>query len=468
MTAFLLDYLTGVNSMKIIRSAALAESSCLGKQKIDLSKKYRLISYNMQVDTSDGLLLYNNLTDELVLLDDYDKAVIEQHDFSSVVFNTLIEKWFFVPELYDDVTLCNQVNSFMHLIYDAAFNSKKNAITEYTILTTTECNARCFYCYEAGREKITMTESVANDVADFIIKSAADEPVTFRWFGGEPLYNLKAIDVICTKLQESKIQYQSDMISNGYLFDEKIIAKALRLWNLKSVQITLDGTENVYNRCKSYIYADGNPYRRVIGNVELLLKSGINVKIRMNADEHNFQDLFNLTDFLYDTFGKYSNFKVYSHLLFEDGNNLRSYDRRRAAFSKHIELQDYISQMGLQVKYTLKDYLRYHQCMADNPSATVILPDGHLGRCEHFSDTEFSGSIYSTEKNQDVIERFRKIRVLPQKCDKCPLRPACIQLEMCPDLPAECDELYLESYMINTSNRIKNTYYEYKNQKNEP
>lgn len=449
--------------MKIIKNAEIAESSCLGEQNIDFSKKYRPINYSMRVKTDDGLLLYNNLTSELVLLTEDDQTAVDELDLSSNVLKTLIKKWFYVPEEHDDVELCNQVSSFMHLIYDADFYSSDKPITEYTVLTTTDCNARCFYCYEAGRKRISMTEKVAYDAADFIIKSCKGKEVSFRWFGGEPLYNSNAIDIICKKLSDSGIKYKSRMVSNGYLFDDKLIKKAVELWKLENVQVTLDGTEEVYNRCKAYIYNDDmSPYKRVITNIGLLLNAGVGVKVRMNADEHNFEDLFTLTDALYENFGTYKIFKVYSHLIFEDETNKRSEDRRIEVFRKQAELSNYITEKGFSVKYTLKDYLRYSQCMADNSGATVILPDGNLGKCEHFSDSGFWGNIYSSEKNYENIEYFKRTRAFSSECDNCPVRPACIRLENCPDMPKECNELYRGSYIINTENRIKNTYEEHK------
>ena len=48
------------------------------------------------------------------------------------------------------------------------------------------------------------------------------------------------------------------MISNGYLFSEEIIDRAARLWELRNVQITLDGTEKVYNETKAYIAPKDN------------------------------------------------------------------------------------------------------------------------------------------------------------------------------------------------------------------
>lgn len=448
--------------MKIIRAAKKAEANCIGKQKISQKAEYRSFTYTMHKQTNDGLLIYNNLTNELILLDESEQRAIADKNINSHVFRELIEKWYFVPNENNDVELCNQVNSLMRILFEA--NSINKSITQYTILTTTDCNARCFYCYEAGRKKIYMSDKTAEDVAEFIKKSSNGESVTFRWFGGEPLYNSAVIDIICSKLKGWGIEYQSSMVTNGYLFDEDTVKKAKENWNLRQVQITLDGTEEVYNRCKAFIYKEDSPYKRVINNIKLLLDADINVKIRMNADEHNLTDLYDLVKILEEKFGGYKNFALYSHLIFEGtGNNReRSDQKKKEIFEKHNDFLQYIISKGLAAKATLHNYLRYQQCMADNPSATVILPDGKLGRCEHFSDNEFSGSIYSEDKDYDVINRFKKMRKLEGKCDTCPVRPSCVRLEMCPDLPKECTDYVQEYYIKNALSRMEYEYVEFK------
>jgi UTP--glucose-1-phosphate uridylyltransferase len=87
------------------------------------------------------------------------------------------------------------------------------------------------------------------------------------------------------------------MTSNGYLFDEKLVTKAVHSWNLEDIQITLDGTENVYNKTKNYIYKNTNAFKRVIDNIGLLLKAGVRVMIRLNIGEHNKEDLYELVKY---------------------------------------------------------------------------------------------------------------------------------------------------------------------------
>ena len=151
-------------------------------------------------------------------------------------------------------------------------------ITSYTIFTTTDCNARCFYCYEMGRSRIPMSAETAHKAAAYIAAHCGGEKVHLHWFGGEPLFNKQVIDIICTDLAEKGIVYESMIISNGYLFDGATVEQAVSHWKLKSVQITLDGTEEIYNRSKAFIYKDGkSPYQVVLANIQRLLDAGVSV-----------------------------------------------------------------------------------------------------------------------------------------------------------------------------------------------
>ena len=69
--------------------------------------------------------------------------------------------------------------------------------------------------------------------------------------------------------------------------------------------------------------------------------------------------------------------------------------------------------------------------MSDDPASVTILPDGHLGKCEHYSDSNWFGHIGTEEKDETVLERFRSVREDLAECADCPLYPDCIRLAVC-------------------------------------
>lgn len=413
--------------MKVLQPSAEIVTKVLQSQKPSDGTRYRPMTYCVLNVTERETLAYNVLTKQLVSLTTEEAKLFVQpfiykENENAEWVRALIENRFLVPEGHDDYKLCMQVRQLAKLL-----GARKEKTKSYTILTTTDCNARCFYCYELGRSRIPMTEQTAHEVANYIFAPK----VNIHWFGGEPLYNLPAMDVICQDLHTKGCDYSSQMTSNAYLFNEALVRKAVDQWHLKQVQVTLDGTEPVYNRCKAFIYKEGSAFRRVLRNVGLLLDADIKVNIRLNIDMHNADDLFKLVDELKDRFGDKKGLKVYSHTIFEDTlKQARSEERRRQLYAKQDLLEERIRELGLAGKPKLNRAVKVNQCKVDSGSCEVILPDGHIGLCEHFTEDHFIGHISSKERDTESIRQQRETYE-ETSCRTCPILPSCIRLRIC-------------------------------------
>ena len=66
----------------------------------------------------------------------------------------------------------------------------EKGIENYTILTTTNCNARCFYCYESNLPHINMEETTAKRLVEYMIENKESNTLRRHWFGGEPLVGI--------------------------------------------------------------------------------------------------------------------------------------------------------------------------------------------------------------------------------------------------------------------------------------
>ena len=412
----------------------------LGKQIVK-KQKYRPFTYILEQVIEDGILLYNFMTREFVLLSHEEYVSLNILNPDNALYNDLIEKWFYVPEDNDDYKTFIQSESIARIIHD---NGNRGPMKTFIIYSTTDCNARCFYCFELKCNRINMTEKTANDVADYIINKSEGNDVNLLWFGGEPLYNMKPIDIITQKLVDNNIAFTSKMTSNAYLFDDSVVEKATKLWNLKSVQITLDGTETVYNRCKAYIYKDEiSPFLKVISNIERILKANIFVQIRLNIDIHNCDDLSDLTKYLLKNFEKYDNYHIYMAPLIDKTpiyEKHRSLEEKTKLWNKIAELESLLKENNKSLESGV-EYLRTTKhCMADNNCATTILPNGNLGKCEHYLDSDFYGSIYSEEVDNFYINKFKEVKDFGEKCHTCPLQPKCLPLKYCGCNPIDCDE----------------------------
>lgn len=436
--------------MQTINPAVKLIREAIGKQKMAGNGAVRPLHYVIEEKVADGTLLYNVLTHELLLINDGERE-------SPEIRRRLEEQWFVVPDGFDDGKFCREIRQLGLMLGNS---NKDRSITGYTIFTTTDCNARCYYCFELGRPRRPMTRKVAEDTAHYIIAHSDGKSVDITWFGGEPLYNQPAIDTITGILRTEGQEFRSKMISNGYLFSTALVSKAKTDWNLSWVQITLDGTRTVYNRSKRYIYKGVNAYARVLDNIGSLLAGGIDVSIRLNVSTKNGADLLSLVDELHERFGRQEHLSVYAHELYDGSEGKAAYNamQKRQMIADRKAIMRRVRSYGYDTKYTVKNDLKLVACMADNDRSVTVLPDGRLGKCENYSEDHIVGTIYSEGFDSREIQAFKESQMLPPSCEQCAFFPECngLRLVLCPStVPCTPDDrndniYYLREQVLNT------------------
>lgn len=403
--------------------------------------KLRMHKYIINVQGETGAMLYNCITKEVVLLDECDNLFSEH----------FVKNLWLVPNDFADA-------EFVIDLKQELFRRRPSTIAprSYTIVTTTGCNARCFYCYEMGIAKNNMTEQTAADVSEYIVNNFNNcapekrKEVRLSWFGGEPLFNSAAIDSICNNLSLNCIPFKSTMISNGYYFDEEMVKKAKDLWLLQGVQITLDGTEEKYNRAKNYINKEKNPFKIVTDNIERLALNGIHVSIRINVGYYNCDDIMNLAKFIKERYNGIKNISVYLHALFDHGGvtDIDTEEKEKTVFETMQKIEDFLSSAEIYGESAVNNRVRGEHCMSDNGVHVVIQTDGKLCLCEHYVNSMQIGSIYENSYDQEVVEKFKEISEPFNECYDCPLFPECSSLVICEDTEDKCGK-YRQAYKIN-------------------
>lgn len=416
--------------MNVLMTPNMEILTVLKEQSVFLNKDYRLLNNCLIEDVEGGKILFNGLTRSIVFLSNLEFSEIYK-DKDKYLF--LYKYYFLVPEDFNEIEVIDIIKDKYRTPIDDFYLSHANA---YTILTTTQCNARCFYCYESKVNQTRMSKDTAKKTADFIIKNAyRNNPVKLAWFGGEPLFNMKVIDIITSKLRDAGFKFFSDFTSNGYLFDKDLVIKAKNSWNINKVQITLDGTEIVYNRTKNYIYKTGkSPYKKVLENIGYLLDENIQVTIRLNLDKHNCDDLKDLIQILHNRFGNHPALAIYCWPIFENETFQRTEDERIFVYQKLEEVESLLNTCGYFFGTQPSNTVDSIQCMADAGNHFTVSPNGDLGVCEHCVDYGFLGHINSEEKNWDIIKSWREYEKPLDICNDCPLYGSCIRLVKCEEM----------------------------------
>ena len=384
--------------------------------------------YLISVYDKGNKITYNILTKEVVVIkniDEEDKEYLIKHWFK-------IPKDFNIYSVYQDLQI--QGNRSQYNINNTQLLENFKHIV---ILTTLDCNAKCYYCYEKDQlcnRNLYLTEEIADKLIEKIIKNNK-EKISIGWFGGEPLVNKKIITYISQKLKDNNIDFTSSMISNGLLFDENTIKQAVELWNLKNIQITFDGTEEIYERIKQ---VEKGSYEKLIKNVILLLDNNIKISVRLNLGLDNKKELKKVIHDLYNKVGNRENFLVGVHELF-------GLEYSEQIYKDLEELEITIRSLFKRNDFKQINW-RNSGCMADQGEAIVLLPDGNISICEHCLTHSYVTDIDKSFYNIEVINKYAKISDR-EECQQCTFRPACIFSDACEASGGQRCSVYRQNYM---------------------
>ena len=395
---------------------------------------FRLMRYVLRLDHDGRVLLHNVVTGQLAALDKAEAEILDRLPLRyEPAMDQLIDAHYLVAERFDEH---HRFVKMREVLRKMMAPSSSEWITNYTILPTTACNARCYYCYERGVPVHTMTEKTADDTVKFITdRCGPGKKVSIRWFGGEPTVAADRIDRICEGLAANGIDFKSSMTTNGYLLDEEMVSRAKTRWNLKDVMISVDGTERNYNEIKAYVNAADNPYQRVMRNIGLLLDSEIHVELRMNFDLGNWQDFEPLMKeaikrWPKNPFLQVHVFPVEGEYPNRNGKVLHGSDEWFDG--KIAELNDMARDAGVFRRELELPSLFFANCYAGESSFMVITPEGKLGRCTGVFEREdqIVGDVTDGVTVMDPYSSWQRFAE-PKRCVDCAFLPKCVLIDRC-------------------------------------
>lgn len=404
-----------------------------GEQPVKNNCIYRPLKYILRVDYNGHLLLHNIVTGHLVVLSKEEKRLFESLPCAySPLMNELVSRYFLVPNYYNEHQQVVNLRTVLRKLNDSKW---KKEFTQFTILPTTACNANCYYCFEQGLKQVSMTDETVENVVEFIKNNCSKErKLSIMWFGGEPTLGSNQIDLICNGLRKYNLKYDSGITTNGYLLEGKMIQRAKSLWNLKIVKISVDGTENTYNRIKAFKSAQLSPYSRVMRNIKELLEKDITVSLRMNFDISNYQEFFDLADECAQSFSQYKHFHLHAHPVngeFINQEGILQHGTEEWFSEKYALLNEYARQKGLLRNNTYLPFMRFNGCIASDNNALVINPTGELARCpEEFEGKQIVGTIKDGISDFSLFDSWTRFADY-ERCSSCSFFPYCDRLVNC-------------------------------------
>ena len=370
--------------------------------------------------------VFNTLTKQLL------EGTLPESAVAGEGCDELIAAQFLVPEGKDECALYHSISALIRMYH------RKKGYRGYTILPTLACNARCVYCYEEGMQPVTMTPETVEQVIRFIMDTYEDKKVRMTWFGGEPLLCTDVIDRVCASLREAGLSYSSTMISNGSLITPEIIEKMKGPWQLRRIQISMDGAEEDYIRRKCY-YTYHDEYHKVMEAVDLVAGAGIPVTIRCNVEEDNWAGIPRFLEDLSAAVTHKEKVGVYFSPLFQ----VRVGPDDLPMWEKVLSAKELIRAAGFRASAFKQMKLRFRSnyCMADG-NGVVIAPDGSLYPCEHCPPEARYGDVWNGTTDEAARTRFRRSDITLEKCRDCPFLPDCTGFVSCPQHDTHCREVH--------------------------
>ena len=427
--------------IKLIRKSEKLHN-LIGEQEIENDKLYKNSVFNYIVQVDNGVLVFNTLMNIFILTDKENLAFFSEKPFFApkcADINFFIRNRFLVPQEKDETKLYLEFHELMRTIEDA-----KQGIERYNILTTTHCNARCFYCFEEGIKQQTMSLEIAKDVTKYIEQTRTkSKPIYLRWFGGEPLINSKVIDKISSIMNEKNIPFYSTISTNGYLIDDETIRKAADVWNVKKIRISMDGLEAEHNKRKNYKSNKDNAFQKTIKNIQRVVDSKITMTVRLNMDSDNIESITELAHYFIEKYEGVVNFNMYVRCLYSEISIDKFNTNREQVdmlLDKKKEIEDYLRQHNIfdYEKLSPIGYRTYF-CAANNPNMVTIVPNGNLCSCEcHCFDYAHWGNVYNGIINNEEYEVWLKNN-LQDRCVSCVFLPQCTPfVSQCPMATCDC------------------------------
>lgn len=435
----------------IIKKASIAVLSICSEQEYEQNQEYRVSDFVIALKNEEGYLYHSCFTGELIEVTNINLAQ-----------PYLVKHWFWVRR---DIDEKNKIPHIKHLLRSLGQNFKPGYKT-IEIVTTTNCNAQCFYCYEGLFKPTTMNKETAMKAIDFITQKKISNEIHLKWYGGEPLMNMSVIDMITKGLTDNGITINSTMISNGFLFSKNVISKAKELWHLSNVRITLDGTENIYNETKKYKSYSGSAFQKVINNIDSLLDNNISVTIRLNIEEHNIQDVRLLLNILCNKYrGNHQLDFMLRPLNNTDCNKeIESKgDNRNIILNEITLLKQQLFDDGFDVNCGKLSGMTFYTCVADSGRYIIIKPNGELAYCSVDFDRKVFGSIYDKLQKVSYPELGKHIYNKDKICDDCPIYPLCNPSKLCPSCTKPiCNKTEKEYNVSDIILTMKKTFRNYK------
>lgn len=295
--------------------------------------------------------------------------------------------------------------------------------------------------------------------------------VDITWYCGEPLLAKKVIYALSERFIEicdkNQVEYFAGIITNGYLLTKEDV-ELFEKYRIRSVQITVDGPEEIHNR-RRFLKKDPEKgtFRRIMENIRLLYDTETEICLRINIDRNNIQSTKDLIlelkrmglEKLYINFGHVAAYT-------EANNGIKDSCLTMFEYSQEsLRLQEFLHQNGFTASgFPYYPGIKTNYCGADSINTFVIDPEGYKYKCWNevgvpamsvgnilWNTDEYTDEMISREVSYMTWSPFED-----EECRECFLLPIC--MGGCPYSGKQKGKAQCERWKFNLSDVLAKTY----------
>ena len=374
-------------------------------------------------------IIYNNLTSAMI-------------EVSEPIYNELINNRFLSLTTQEASALerasflvKKEVDELGCLVEKKEEIRQSNSVIGLQILPTYACNFKCSYCYE-GQEH--SHDIISQETMSEIVRWIKDtirlntKVLNVQWFGGEPLLAMEEIDSLSRDFlkiaAENNIQYYTNLVSNGYLLNDKNI-ETLQKNQITNCIVTIDGPKDIHDKRRVLKNGRGT-WSQIMNNVKKAVEKGFNITIRINVDKTNIDSVDLLLKDIEDM-QLLNRVGYFFGIVTAFGNACPSIDDKVLSgeeIEKILQTKNILEKIKQGNNYKYRPPADLVGCVATAANSYITDPLGNLFKCTKTigNALEMCGHISNPQKSDPNYLKWIDIDNLQSSgCRECSIIPVC-------------------------------------------